>query len=80
MSSHLSNSVERFLLLFSELFAKVELEVIKATTYHDLYLMLFRAVRDATELLERGNPLMAQEILINAQQAAEEAYLNSDIK
>ena len=80
MSSHLSNSVERFLSLFSELFAKVELEVIKVTTYHDLYLMLFHAVRDATELLERGNPLMAQEILINAQQAAEEAYLNSDIK
>ena len=43
--------------------------------YRELYYMLFRAMRDATELLEKKEEEAALEALIAAQQRAEEAYL-----
>jgi len=43
--------------------------------YKDLYFRLFAAMADAVEALEQRKNETAKEILIAAQQAAEEAYL-----
>lgn len=43
--------------------------------YRELYYMLFRAMRDATELLEKKEEEAALDVLIAAQQQAEETYL-----
>jgi len=43
--------------------------------YQKLYLTLFNAFTDAMEQLDQQNYGMAREILIKAQQQAEEAYM-----
>ena len=43
--------------------------------YQKLYLTLFNAFTDAVEQLDQQNYGMAREILIKAQQQAEEAYM-----
>ena len=46
--------------------------------YKALYFMLFAAMADAVEDLEQGQPFLAKERLISAQQAAEELYLTEE--
>jgi len=46
--------------------------------YQKPYTLLFNAVTDALEALARQNFGQAREILIRAQQEAEEAYLSQD--
>ena len=46
--------------------------------YKALYFKLFAAVADATEYLEQGQPFLAKERLIRAQQEAEEDYLSEE--
>ena len=46
--------------------------------YRDLYFYMLRASEKALRELERQNYGTAQEILISAQQAAEERFLNQD--
>ena len=48
-------------------------------TYRELYLELFRALRDAAELLERGESFLALQRMIEAQKAGEEAHMEADI-
>ena len=48
-------------------------------TYRELYMQLFRALRDATSLLERGDIISALEVMIAAQRAGEDAHLDTDI-
>ena len=48
-------------------------------TYRELYLELFRALRDAVDLLERGDSFLALQRMIEAQRAGEDAHLESDI-
>ena len=43
--------------------------------FEKLYFKLFAALADATEYLEEGQPFLAKERLIRAQQEAEEEYL-----
>lgn len=43
--------------------------------FEKLYFKLFAALADAVEDLENGQPSLAKERLIRAQQDAEEAYL-----
>ena len=50
------------------------------TTYRDLFFILFRGMRDATELLEKGSVFMAKDKLIAAQEEAEEAFLEGEVK
>ena len=54
-------------------------EVVCMRTYRELYLDLFRALRDAVELLERGDSLLALQRMIRAQKEAEDAHLEADI-
>ncbi len=44
--------------------------------YKQLYFYLFNKVSDSIELLRSGETEKATEILISAQQAAEEMYIN----
>jgi len=46
--------------------------------YQKLYTMLFNALTDAVEQLDRQNFGAARELLIRAQQSAEEAYIAAD--
>ena len=46
--------------------------------YQKLYALLFNAVTDALEEMEKLNFGRAKELLITAQQAAEEAYIGAD--
>ena len=46
--------------------------------YQKLYTLLFNAVTDALEEMEKLNFGRAKELLIAAQQAAEEAYIGED--
>ena len=46
--------------------------------YQKLYALLFNAVTDALEEMEKLNFGRAKELLIAAQQAAEEAYIGED--
>ena len=48
-------------------------------TYRELYLELFRALRDAAELLERGESFLALQRMIEAQKMGEEAHMEVDI-
>ena len=48
------------------------------TVYREMYLGLFNAITKALEELERGRSAQAETILITAQQAAEEVYLESE--
>ena len=43
--------------------------------YKEMYLALFRAVERAIAALDQERPALARTLLIQAQQAAEEAYL-----
>lgn len=45
------------------------------TNYQKLYTLLFHAVTDAVEELERGNASRAAALLRSAQADAEEAYI-----
>lgn len=45
--------------------------------YEKLYFYLFNRITDALEELEKGRSELAREILVNAQQAAEEMYVES---
>lgn len=45
--------------------------------YRELYYKLFAAMADAVEALEKGDPLQARDILIAAQQKAEERVLDA---
>jgi len=49
--------------------------------YKKMYLLLFNAITDVLELLEKGNVWDAKKILMNAQSEAEEIYIswNGDI-
>ena len=49
------------------------------TSYRALYFHLFRAMARAVELIEQGQPFLAYDCLIRAQQEAEEACLETDI-
>lgn len=49
------------------------------TTYRDLYYMLFGALSETTELLEKEEPQAALEVLITAQRRAEEAFLDGGL-
>lgn len=46
--------------------------------YRTLYFKLFGVLADAVELLEAGNVWQAKDLLIKAQQEAEELYIESD--
>ena len=46
--------------------------------YRDLYYQLFAAIADAVELLEQKRPERAWEVLIEAQQRAEEAVISDE--
>ena len=54
-------------------------EVMELTNYRTLYFHLFRAMAQAVEYIEQGQPLLARDCLIRAQQEAEEACLETDI-
>lgn len=43
--------------------------------YKKMYLALFNAITDALELMEKGNPARAAEVLKRAQQGTEEIYM-----
>lgn len=45
--------------------------------YQKLYNILFNAITDAVEELDKSNGWAAREILISAQRRAEEAYLQA---
>lgn len=47
-------------------------------SYKDLYLKLFSAAVDAVEAMDAMNFGQAREILIAAQQAAKEQYMNAE--
>ena len=49
------------------------------TSYKELYFMLFGALEDAIELLERGENITAIDRMITAQQTAEEQVMELDI-
>ena len=46
--------------------------------YQKLYALLFNAVTDALEEMEKLNFGRAKELLVTAQQTAEEAYIRAD--
>ena len=46
--------------------------------YKALYFKLFAALADATEYLEQGQPFLAKERLICAQQEAEKEYVDEE--
>ena len=46
--------------------------------YRKLYYKLFASAADAVAALEKGDPAAAWEILVAAQQAAEEAVLDAE--
>lgn len=48
------------------------------TDYKAMYLLLFNAVTDALEKMDRQNSGEASALLIAAQQKAEELYMDSD--
>ena len=66
------------LLTFWTICPKVIAEVIKMPDYKPLYFKLFAALADATEALEQHNYDTAAQILIQAQQDAEELYLTME--
>lgn len=45
--------------------------------YRELYFYLFAALADAVDLLERGDAAGARQLLISAQQTAEERVLDA---
>lgn len=46
--------------------------------YKELYFQLFAAMADAVEAIEAANYGQAKEILISAQQRAEEQYMDAE--
>lgn len=46
--------------------------------YKELYLFLFNQITDALARFDEGQPDCAKNILISAQQTAEEMYIESD--
>lgn len=46
--------------------------------YKALYFKLFAALADAVEDLENGQPYLAKQRLIRAQQEAEDAYISEE--
>ena len=46
--------------------------------YRKLYSILFNSITDALELLEQGDLETAKEILITAQQKAEDEYIGEE--
>ena len=44
--------------------------------YKKMYLALFNAVTDALAALDRRDPTLARQLLVEAQRAAEETFLN----
>ena len=46
--------------------------------YKELYFQLFAAIADAVEAIEAANYGQAKEILISAQQSAEEQYMAAE--
>ena len=54
-------------------------EVIQMMTYRGLYNYLFAQLSRATEALEEGNHIRALDILITAQQQAEELAVTQDV-
>ena len=48
------------------------------TDFRKLYFKLFAAMADAVEELEQGQPFLAKQRLITAQQEAEEEYLSEE--
>ena len=46
--------------------------------YKTLYFMLFNAITDALDAIRDNQLLLAQSLLILAQQSAEEAYISSE--
>ena len=47
--------------------------------YQKLYTLLFNAMTDAIEQLQKDNYGLAQDILVRAQQEAEELYLKQSL-
>ena len=45
--------------------------------YKKLYFKLFAAMADAVEYLEEGQPFLAKQRLVTAQQEAEEEYISA---
>ena len=52
--------------------------VIEMTDYKAMYLLLFNAITDALEKMDEQNYGKACELLIDAQQKAEDIYIDSD--
>ncbi len=48
--------------------------------YKKMYLLLFNQITDAIDALEHGNTAQARTILVRAQQAAEEMYIEGKEK
>ncbi|MBQ8831232.1 MAG: hypothetical protein IJ017_06505 [Oscillospiraceae bacterium] len=46
--------------------------------YQKLYTMLFNSITDALKMLDRLDILTAKEVLIEAQQKAEEEYIDGE--
>ena len=53
------------------------IEVRKMPDYKEIYLSLFRATENALKLIDKCDILAAKEALINAQQQAEEMYIEN---
>ena len=49
-------------------------------TYRELYFFLFRAVEKAQRALEQQDCALAEELLIHAQQTAEDAVLSEEFE
>ena len=48
--------------------------------YQKMYYIMIQASEDAIAAINRGDPLCAERILIDAEQKAEECFLNADEK
>ena len=46
--------------------------------YQKMYTTLFNAITDAVEKIQQHNDVMAEKILIQAQQKAEELYIRAE--
>ncbi len=60
------------------LFGNMEMEARKMDEYKQPYLCLWAGISDALASLAKRNYGMAEEILIKAQQAAEEAWISAE--
>jgi len=60
------------------IFADWKYEVTAMPDYQKLYTLLFNSITDAIELLESYDFLAAKNVLVQAQQKAEDIYIGDD--